>query len=292
MKGIIVKALSGFYYVKDNENIIEARASGLFRKKKESPLVGDEVEYDLLENNKGYITAISGRKNSLVRPPVANIDNLFIISCAKCPKPNLAIIDRLIAVCEKSNIEPIILFNKSDLEDMSPYVKIYTDAGYKSLALSCKENEGIDNVSELIRGKISVFCGNSGVGKSSLLNLLDDRFNIATGEISEKLGRGRHTTRHTQFYIFSDDTMVADSPGFSSIETEKMTVIKKDEAELCFREFEKYLGKCKFTGCSHTKEKGCKIIEAVEKGEIHKSRFDSYVAIYEEAKQLKEWELD
>jgi ribosome biogenesis GTPase len=290
--GVIVKALSGFYYVKQDDKIIECRASGLFRKKKESLLVGDKAEFDLRPDDEGYITKILPRKNSLIRPPVANIDNLFIISSAVCPKPNLSVIDKLIAICEKNNIEPIIVFNKSDLEDLEDYVKIYKEAGYTSFSISCKDNIGIDKVRDLIKGKISVFCGNSGVGKSSLLNLLDDNLDIKTGEVSEKLGRGRHTTRHTEFYFFGDDTMVADSPGFSSIETEKMAVIKKDELELYFREFEDYLGSCQFTGCSHTKEKGCKIIEAVENGKIAKSRFDSYLSLYEDAKKLKDWEID
>lgn len=291
MTGKIVKALSGFYYIIHDGKLIECRASGLLRKRKETPLVGDNAEYELLPKDKGYVTEIKPRRNFLQRPPIANIDCMVIISSAQCPRPNLQIVDRMIAIAEKNQIEPIILFNKSDLENLDEYVDIYRKAGFEAYAVSCVTGEQIEHIRDLLKGKISLFCGNSGVGKSSLLNLLDDRFEIKTGEVSEKLGRGRHTTRHTQFYFLDEDTLIADSPGFSSIETERIAFILKEELPQLFREFSDYTGECRFNSCAHIKEKDCAVREAVLRGDIPKSRYDSYVSMYEESKDLKEWQL-
>lgn len=291
MTGRIVKALSGFYYVLYDGTVFECRASGLLRKRKETPLVGDSVEFELLKDNKGYVTAVNERRNSLVRPPIANIDIMFIISSAQCPKPNFQVIDRMIAIAEKNGIEPIVLFNKSDLTPLDDYVDIYRRAGFESFAVSCISGENIDRIRERIKGKISLFCGNSGVGKSSILNYLNEDFEIKTGEVSEKLGRGRHTTRHTQFYFLDEDTMIADSPGFSSIETERMAFILKEELPNLFREFAPFVSDCRFNSCAHLKEKDCAVRAAVERGEISQSRYQSYVSMYEETKNLKEWQM-
>lgn len=291
LKGRILKALSGFYYVKSGSNLYECRASGLFRKKKQSPLVGDIVELEDLGDFKGYVTRICERKNCLVRPPIANIDNLFIISSAGYPRPNTLIIDKLIAISEKSGIEPIIVFNKSDIEPLDELVNIYRGVGFKSFILSCKDGNGGEQILATARGKVSAFCGNTGVGKSSILNLINSELSIKTGEVSQKLGRGRHTTRHTEIYEFGDDTFIADSPGFSALETEKLTVLLKDELQALFREFEQFSCDCKFADCSHTGEKGCAVKAAVENGEIAKSRYESYNAMFEESKQIKEWQL-
>ncbi len=289
--GIILKALSGFYYVKADGELYECRASGLFRKNKITPLVGDNVEIEVLDNSKGYLTKIHERKNSLVRPPVANIDNLFIVSCAGNPKPNTLVIDKLIAISLKNNIEPIIVFNKSDIEPLDDLAGIYEKAGFKSFVVSCKDGVGGDEILSAAKGKTSAFCGNTGVGKSSILNLIDSGLSLKTGEVSEKLGRGRHTTRHTEIYEISDDTYIADSPGFSALETEKTSVLLKDELKNLFPEFSDYATECKFLDCCHISEKGCKVREAVENGEIAVSRYESYKMMFEESKQIKEWQL-
>ncbi len=288
--GIIVKALSGFYYVKTDNEIITCKARGKFRKKEFSPLVGDKVNISVLEENEGVIDEITPRLNCLVRPPVANIDRLFIIVSTTSPKPSPFVIDKMTVTAHFNNIEPIIVINKSDLSSPDEIFDTYKKCGYKVFCVSAKENYGIEQIFPLIEGKLSVFCGNSGVGKSSILNAVDSRFNIETGEISEKLGRGKHTTRHIELYS-SHGGLIADTPGFSSLDMERISVIKKEELQYCFPEFERYLGKCKFTSCSHTKEKGCEILLAVENGEIPLSRIESYKKLYEESSKYKDWQL-
>ncbi len=291
-KGIIVKALSGFYYIKTEENIVECKARGSFRKKEFAPLVGDYVTISITEPEKmrGVIEEIAPRKNELIRPPVANIDRLFIVVSTASPAPNNFVIDKMTVLAAQNEIEPIIVVNKSDLDSPQEIKETYEKCGFKVFVVSATNEQGVEELMPLFKDKLSVFCGNSGVGKSSLLNAIDNRFQISTAEISEKLGRGRHTTRHSELYEVNGG-YIADTPGFSSIDMEKTAVIMKNDLQYCFSEFEEYLGECKFTSCSHTKEKGCAILKAVEEGKIPQSRIESYRRLYEEASKYKEWEL-
>ncbi|MGN0173217.1 MAG: ribosome small subunit-dependent GTPase A [Acutalibacteraceae bacterium] len=290
IQGIIIKALSGFYYVKTENGIIECKARGAFRNKNNSPLVGDNVIISVLENNRGVIDEIAPRLNCLIRPPVANIDRLFIVVSTVHPAPNTFVIDKMIVSAEDKGIEPIIVINKSDLSAADEIADIYLKSGFKVFIVSAVKSKGVEQLFPLFKDKLSVFCGNSGVGKSSLLNAIDSRFDISTADISEKLGRGRHTTRHVELYE-SHGGLIADTPGFSSIDMEKTALIKKENLQFCFREFEDYIGKCKFTSCSHTKEKGCAILQAVNEGKIPLSRIESYKKLYEDASKYKDWEL-
>ncbi|MGN0628140.1 MAG: ribosome small subunit-dependent GTPase A [Oscillospiraceae bacterium] len=291
-EGLIIKATGGFYYVKSGETVYECRARGIFRKEETSPLVGDRVTVAVLPDEKGYINSIHERKNSLVRPPLANLDQLVMVISVAEPAPNLLVMDKLIAVAEWQEVEPVIVFTKTDLANPSPYSEIYRKAGFRVYEVCAPEHEGTEAVLKMLSGKISAFCGNSGAGKSSLLNDIFPGLGLSTAEISKKLGRGRHTTRHTELFELPRGGFVADTPGFSAIEMERVGVIRKDSLQYCFREFEPYLLECKFTGCSHVSEKGCAVLEAVKEGMIPESRHRNYCAMYEEAKQLKEWELD
>ncbi|MEG1448866.1 MAG: ribosome small subunit-dependent GTPase A [Oscillospiraceae bacterium] len=291
IEGLVVKSLGGFYYVKDKDNNeYECRARGLFRNKNIKIVVGDYVSADIQEEGNGYILDIVPRKNQLVRPPLANIDVLVLVNSVVDPKPNLLVLDELIAIAEYNNIEPIIVFTKIDRQDPKEYEEIYREAGFKVFCVNNKTCEGTLQLKEELRGKISAFSGNSGVGKSSLLNAINSTFNIKTGDTSQKLGRGKHTTRHVELFPLDNSGYIADTPGFSSIETQRFEIIFKEELQNCFREFEPYIDGCKFTGCSHTKEKGCKVLEALEEGKISSSRHNSYVKMYEEARNIKEWE--
>ena len=291
-EGLIVRALSGFYYVKTGEGQeVECRARGLFRKQEISPCVGDRVELEETGEGKGQVVAILPRKNSLVRPPVANLDLLVLVVSSCEPLPNLLVLDKLLAIAECQNIPPAIVLTKSDLEDPSPVADIYRKVGYPVFVVSSETGEGVEEVRAFLSGKLCAFTGNTGVGKSSLLNRIDPRLSIETAQISQKLGRGRHTTRHVQLYEQPVGGYIADTPGFSAVDLERFQVILKEDLELCFPEFEPYRTKCRFTGCSHTKEKGCAVLAAVEAGEIPKSRHESYLSLYEDAKNIKEWEL-
>lgn len=287
--GRILKSTGGFYYIASPDGEIEARARGVFRKEKLKPCVGDFVTVET-DGKTGYILAVQERKNALVRPPLANIDQLIIVASYSDPQPNLYVIDKLIAVAEHKGIEPVLVFTKKDLLHSPALDAVYRDAGFHTLCVSAAQGEGMDALRAALSGKVSAFAGNSGVGKSSLLNALDERLGLSTGEISKKLGRGRHTTRHVELFELEGGGLVADTPGFSSVDTERLVLIYKDELQHCFREFEPYIGKCRFTGCSHTVEKDCAVLEALAKGEIASSRHESYLAMYEQAKQLREWE--
>ncbi len=289
MKGILVKAIAGFYYVKSQGNIYECKARGSLRNKESSPVVGDKVEFFLHENSYPSIEEIYPRKNCLIRPNVSNIDKLFIVSSYCTPAPNTFIIDRLTAICAFFNIEPIIVFNKSDLGDFSEFLSLYKKTGFKTYAVSATTGEGIEELKKELVGCISAFTGNSGVGKSSLLNVLFKDLNLQTGEVSQKLGRGRHTTRHTELYQHELDGFVADTPGFSSLENMELGFAFKEKLAECFIEFNNYLHLCKFTSCSHTKEKGCAVIEAVKNGNIQESRHKTYCMLYDELKNLNSW---
>ena len=290
LNGIIIKGIGGFYYIEANGDIYECKARGAFRKKKISPLAGDNVTITVRENGENTIDDILERKNFLVRPPVANVDTLVIVSSVKEPVPSTLVIDRLTAIAVSKNIKPCIVFSKSDLGDTKELEEIYKKAGLDVCSVCCKTGEGVEKVKEMIKGGITVFTGNTGVGKSSLLNCIDSRFSIETGEVSSKLGRGRHTTRDVTLHKVND-FYVADTPGFSSLDIESGELIMKDDLPYCFPEFSEYLGKCRFSSCTHTVDKGCKILDALEKGDIHESRHLSYVTMFNEVKNIKEWQL-
>lgn len=294
VRGRIIKSLGGFYYVADNEqkgNIIECRARGAFRQQNVKPCVGDWAQVELTPQGKGYVVEIEERKNSLVRPPLANLDQLVLVVSIADPAPNAFVLDKLIAIAEYQEIEPIIVITKCDLADPEEFAQIYRKAGFTVLETKSLQHEGIESVMEILKDKTSAFCGNSGAGKSTLLNAIDPRLSLDTGDISQKLGRGRHTTRHVELYELPSGGFVADTPGFSAVDLEKFQIILKDELAGCFREMRQYEGKCRFRGCSHTKEAGCAVLEAVKNGEISQSRHQSYLNLYELAKNIKEWEI-
>lgn len=294
IRGRIVKSLGGFYYVADSENkenIIECRARGVFRQQNIKPCVGDWAEVELTPQGKGYVVELEPRKNSLVRPPLANLDQLVLVVSIADPAPNAFVLDKLIAIAEYQKIEPVIVITKCDLADPQVFANIYRKAGFQVYLTKSLEHQGLEVVMEMLQGKTSAFCGNSGAGKSTLLNAIDPRLSLDTGDISQKLGRGRHTTRHVELFELQNGGFVADTPGFSAVDLEKFQTILKDELADCFREMRPYEGKCRFTGCSHTKESGCAVLQAVKDGEISESRHQSYLNLYELAKNIKEWEL-
>lgn len=291
LNGIIIKGIGGFYYVEAAGEVYECKARGAFRKKKITPLAGDNVTITVREGRENTIDEINDRKNFLLRPPVANIDTLIIVSSIKEPVPSLLVIDKMTAIAMDKGIKPCVVFSKSDLGDTPEYEEVYKKAGIDVASVCCKTGEGIEDVKEMIGDGITVFTGNTGVGKSSLLNCIDERFSLATGEISDKLGRGRHTTREVTLYHIGNG-LVADTPGFSSLDIEQTSdVILKENLPFCFPEFQDYLGKCKFTSCSHTVEKGCVILDALKSGLIDKNRHESYVSMYNDVKDLKDWQL-
>ena len=286
IKGIIIKAISGFYYVESDGEVFTCKAKGNFKNQGIKPLVGDNV---IIDSEDLMVIEVLKRKNFLIRPPVANIDKLFIISSYKTPRPNTLNIDRLIAIAEQQNIEPILIFNKSDLGDMTEFVDIYSKSGFKCVVTSANNENSCDEILPLLSGSVSVFTGNSGVGKTSILNkIFKNKTELKTSEVSEKLGRGRHTTRHCELFVVNDG-YVADTPGFSAIDMEFMLKCEKEDLCELFREFRDLSSNCKFTSCSHCNDKGCAIAEAVEKGDIEKSRHESYKTIYNELKQVDKW---
>lgn len=291
LSGIITKGIGGFYYVEAEGEIFECKARGIFRKNGIMPLPGDKVEIeagsDIKENT---INAIFDRKNFLKRPPVANIDRLYIVASVCEPNPSPLVIDRLTAIAEQKEIEPVIVITKTDLAPPDELFEIYKKAGMQTFCVSLANDDGIEEVRESLKGKVSAFTGNTGVGKSTLLNRIDPDLAIETGAISKKLGRGRHTTRHVELYKVNGG-YVADTPGFSALDIEAGEFIHKDELPFCFREFLPHLGKCKFSSCAHVNDKGCSVLEAVHSGEISRSRHESYVSLYNEAKEVKDWEI-
>ena len=289
MNGIIIKAISGFYYVSDGEKTYECKARGSFRESGVSPLVGDRVEFEQTQEKKGLVTAVLPRKSLLSRPPVANIDKLFIVSSYKKPAPNAYIIDKLTALAEYKEIEPIIVFNKCDIGGFEDWEHIYKTAGFKVFTVSAESGEGIELLKKELKNFVSAFTGNSGVGKSSILNALFGEMKLETGAVSDKLGRGRHTTRHTELFALPEGGFVADTPGFSSLEYDCADYEFKENLVYYFRDLKQYADGCRFTSCTHTCEKGCNIIRAVQNGEVAENRHRSYIALFEELKDLKPW---
>ncbi|MCI6653579.1 MAG: ribosome small subunit-dependent GTPase A [Ruminococcus sp.] len=287
--GLIIKAISGFYYVEVADKIYECKARGAFRRDKSAPLVGDLVTISLSQKGYPVIDKIHPRKNFLVRPPMANIDNIVIVCSTVSPSPNYTVIDKMISTAVYNDMEPVIVISKSDICPGDELFDIYQKTGMRTIIYSAVTGEGIDEIYSILPNKITAFIGNSGVGKSTLLNKLFPDFNLKTGEISEKLGRGRHTTRTVELFKTMDG-YVCDTPGFSTVQLERFNIIDKDSLQYSFPEFQDYIGNCKFTSCSHTCEKGCAVIEGVKQGEIPVSRHNSYVEMYNEIKDIKEWE--
>jgi len=291
ISGRIMKALSGFYYVKTKDNdIVECKARGRFRKEKISPLVGDVVEISC-DNGKGMIENILPRKNSFIRPAVANLDLLVLLASHVIPITEPFLIDRITAIAGNQSVPVLICINKSDLSSDCTLKEIYSNAGYDVILTSAVSGLGIDELREKIKGKAVAFTGNSGVGKSSVLNALNPDLSLKTGEVSSHLGRGRHTTRHIELFELNEDTLVADTPGFSSFDTDQMEIVLKENLQYAFPDFSQYLGKCQFHDCAHLKEPGCAVTQAVANGSVQRTRYDSYVRLYEKAKEIKLWEL-
>ena len=290
LNGMIIKLTGGFYYVEAAGKVYACKARGVFRKQGASPCVGDRVEISVQPDGTGAVDTILPRKNRLVRPAVANLDRLFIVASVCDPSPNTLVIDKMTAAAVSKEIEPVIVVSKTDLKRGDSLKEIYDMAGFRTVCFSMKDNSGADEIKALLYGCVAAFTGNSGVGKSTLLNSVFPHLSLETSHTSQKLGRGRHTTRTVELFP-TDGGYVADTPGFSTVDMQRYELIKKEDLPYCFPEFRKYLGDCQFTSCAHVKEKGCAIREAVAKGKIHPSRFASYVAMYEEVKNIREWEL-
>lgn len=289
VQGIVLRSIGGFYYVETADMVYTCRARGIFRKQGITPVAGDRVTISVEEDGTGMLEDVLERKNVLVRPPVANLDALVLVASVCHPKTNTLVLDKMIAVAEKKGICPIIVINKSDLGDPTELERIYHSTGLECFTVSATDAQSVEPLRQRLAGQICAFAGNSGVGKSSILNVIDPTLDLSTGEISEKLGRGRHTTRTATLYHFADGYVV-DTPGFSSLDMEQVESIDKEELTDCFREFEPYMGKCRFIGCAHYREPNCAVRLAVEVGEIAESRYASYVSMYEAVKDKKEWE--
>ena len=286
----IIKALSGFYYVQTEDGVVECRARGRFRRQDQSPLVGDFVRITR-QGDKGVLEALLPRKNAFIRPAVANIDQLVVLASCAIPVTEPFLIDRVLAIAQLQNVPALVVVNKDDLAPAQPLAEIYRRAGVPVLVTSAETGEGIEALREALAGKLSCLTGNSGVGKSSLLNRACPQLQLPVGEVSEKLGRGRHTTRHIELYSLGSNTFVADTPGFSAFDTERMELVHKEQLQYAFPEFAPYLGHCQFPDCAHRKEPGCAVRKALAEGKIGQTRYDSYERLYELASQLKEWEL-
>jgi len=291
LNGLILKSTGGFYYVEASGAIYECRARGILRKKEITPLVGDRCVISVPDNGLPMVDSIMDRKNHLIRPAVANIDKLFIVVSSCQPSPNALVTDRLIAAAEYADIEPVIILTKQDISECSDFEEIYVRSGFKVIKIRYDLQEGIDAVKHELTDCVSAFAGNSGVGKSTLLNAIEPDLQLKTSGISEKLGRGRHTTRTVELFSLSCGGRIADTPGFSSFDGKLGFVIEKDQLQFCFREFADHIGSCRFTSCTHICEKGCSVIDAIKSGNITKSRHESYKALYAEAQSLKSWEM-
>ena len=286
----IIKALSGFYYVQTEDGVVECRARGRFRRQDQSPLVGDFVRITR-QGDKGVLEALLPRKNAFIRPAVANIDQLVVLASCAIPVTEPFLIDRVLAIAQLQNVPALVVVNKDDLAPAQPLAEIYRRAGVPVLVTSAETGEGIEALREALAGKLSCLTGNSGVGKSCLLNRACPQLQLPVGEVSEKLGRGRHTTRHIELYSLGSNTFVADTPGFSAFDTERMELVHKEQLQYAFPEFAPYLGHCQFPDCAHRKEPGCAVRKALAEGKIGQTRYSSYERLYELASQLKEWEL-
>lgn len=290
-QGRIITSLGGFYQVAlPSGELLDCRAKGKFRKDQQKPLVGDLVRVEQNDQGLSMVSAILPRKNQLVRPPLANLDQLVLVTSLADPAPNRLVLDQLIAVAEHQSIAPVVVFTKADLADAQSIFSVYQKAGFPTFAVREDRPDTAQPIRELLKGKITAFTGNTGVGKSTLLNRLYPQLHLDTGEISKKLGRGRHTTRQVMLYALPEGGYAADTPGFSAMDFLRYVPIRKEELADCFREFAPYVDRCRFTGCSHTVEKGCAVLAALEAGEIAPSRHESYCELYRQAQQIKDWQ--
>lgn len=287
--GRIVRSLSGFYDVQTPAGVVTCRGRGSLRRGGESPLTGDMVEITV-EGGKGMVERILPRKNSFIRPAVANVDALVVFAANVNPVTEPFLIDRVAAIAGDQGVEVYICINKCDLDPAVDLERIYTRAGFPVIRASAQTGEGVAQLRSLLSGKLTAFTGNTGVGKSSMLNALCPGLELATGQVSQKLGRGRHTTRHVELFALDDNTYVADTPGFASFDTEQMEIILKENLQYAFRDFAPYLGECQFHDCSHRAEPGCAVRRAVETGEIEASRYQSYLQLYDQYSRIKIWE--
>ena len=291
-RGQIGKALSGFYYVNlEDGGVLTCRARGKFRKEGLAPLVGDWVEVRETEPGSGMVWEIEPRRNAFQRPAVANIDQMVVIASAAIPVTDPFLIDRVTAIAALKGCDVVICVNKCDLQPGEDLADIYRRAGFPVVMASAETGKGIPALREMLAGKLSAFTGNSGVGKSSILNAIESGFALQVADVSEKLGRGRHTTRHVELFRLEEGAIVADTPGFSAFDTERMELRRKEELAATFREFRPYVDQCRFVGCAHVKEKGCAVLAALERGEIQPTRHESYVRLYQQASAIPDWEL-
>ena len=288
--GRIVRSLSGFYDVQLPGGVVSCRGRGVLRRQHITPLTGDLVEITV-ERGKGMVEAVLPRQNSFIRPAVANVDALVIFAANVNPVTEPFLIDRVAAIAGNQNVQSVLCVNKCDLDPAKRLREIYERAGFQVFAVSAVTGEGLEPLRAFLRGKLTAFTGNTGVGKSSILNALCPALSLPTGEVSEKLGRGRHTTRHVELYALDESTYVMDTPGFASFDTDQMDVILKENLQYAFPDFAPYIGRCQFADCSHRQEPGCAIRAAVEKGRLEPTRYDSYCRLYEKSAQIKEWEL-
>lgn len=290
LEGIIIKGIGGFYYIDTDKGVYECRARGIFRKDKITPLVGDHVKMSIVdeENKKGVLEEIEKRDTELVRPPIANVNKAIIVFAIKNPNPNLSLLDRFIVLAERECLEIVIVLTKSDLatdEELEKLKNIYEVSGYKVIPVSNNKELNIDKVKEELKGNIVVFAGPSGVGKSTLLNNIDSKFQLQTGEVSDKIKRGKHTTRHAELLKLECGGMVADTPGFSSLTLDE---IEENELKDYFIEFEDFSDECKFGGrCMHENEPSCGVKNAVKENKISKERYESYLQLLNEKRQGK-----
>lgn len=287
--GILIKAVGGFYYVLCDGREYECKARGSFRKSGDSPVVGDRVTISVPDDGFASIEEILPRRNKLKRPALANVDVLIIVCSTVDPDPNFTVIDKMTAAAINSNMTPVIVVSKNDLKSGDKIAGIYKYSGFPVFLCSPDDDEESERLKNYLKGKTAAFTGNSGVGKSTLINRIFPQLQLQTGQISRKLGRGRHTTRAVELFEI-DGCFVADTPGFSTVDLQRYEIIDKTQLQYCFPEFEKYIGECKFTSCSHTCEKGCRILQAVQDGDIQPSRHNSYVSMYNEVKAIKLWE--
>lgn len=291
-EGIILKGIGGFYYVDTADGLIECKARGRFRKTVGKPIVGDRVTLEVQpEDGTGYLLDIAPRKNSLVRPAVANLDLVVAVASAAPPVTDPFLIDKVTAIAVHKEIGALVVINKTDENPGDELFETYQKSGIDVLRVSALTGEGIDALKARLRGRVAAFAGNSGVGKSSVLNRIDPQFGAEVGAISDRIGRGKHTTRHVELHPIEGGGYIADTPGFSSFEIEQMDLVLAEDLQYAFPEFEPYIGQCQFTGCAHVKEKGCAVLAAVAAGEIAKSRHESYVKLYDSVKDLKQWEI-
>ena len=290
LTGRIIRSISGFYDVQTSSGLVNCRARGILRKDGQSPLTGDMVEITV-ERGKGMVERILPRRNRFVRPAVANLDALVVFAANVNPVTEPFLIDRVAAIAGDQEVPVVLCINKCDLDPALDLAKIYNAAGFTVICASAQTGEGVEELRQLLRGKLTAFTGNSGVGKSSMLNRLCPELALPVGEVSEKLGRGRHTTRHVELYMLEEGTYVADTPGFSSFDTDQMDVILKENLQYAFSDFGPYIGQCQFHDCSHRKEPGCAVTKAMEEGALEQTRYDSYLRLYEKASQIKTWEI-